>query len=82
MVEYGLPPIRLPYKGIENRSEVTRRLTIREAAQLSGEVVASPFDTSVGRTAVLADPQGAGFSVSKAGPVAERESRCHDAPGS
>jgi uncharacterized protein len=40
-----------------------------KAARLSGEVVVSPFDTSVGRTAVLADPQGAVFSVSKAGPV-------------
>jgi uncharacterized protein len=40
-----------------------------KAARLSGEVIVSPFDTSVGRTAVLADPQGAVFSVSKAGPV-------------
>jgi uncharacterized protein len=40
-----------------------------KAARLSGEVVVSPFNTSVGRTAVLADPQGAVFSVSKAGPV-------------
>jgi predicted enzyme related to lactoylglutathione lyase len=43
--------------------------TADKAAQLSGEVVGSPFDTSVGKTAVLADPQGAVFSVSKAGPV-------------
>jgi uncharacterized protein len=41
-----------------------------KAAELGGEVAVSPFDTSVGRTAVLADPQGAVFSVSKAGPVA------------
>jgi uncharacterized protein len=40
-----------------------------KAAQRGGEVVVSPFHTSVGRTAVLADPQGAVFSVSKAGPV-------------
>jgi predicted enzyme related to lactoylglutathione lyase len=37
------------------------------AARLGGEVVVSPFDTSVGRTAVLADPLGAVFSVSRAG---------------
>ena len=39
------------------------------AARLGGEVVVSPFDTSVGRTAVLADPPGAMFSVSKVGRV-------------
>jgi uncharacterized protein len=44
--------------------------TADKAAQLGGEVVGSPFDTSVGRTAVLADSQGAVFSVSKVGPVA------------
>ena len=37
------------------------------AAELGGEVEMSTFDTSVGRTAVLADPQGAVFSVSKVG---------------
>jgi uncharacterized protein len=39
-----------------------------KAAELGGEVVVSPLDTSVGKTAVLADPQGAVFSVSKVGP--------------
>ncbi len=38
-----------------------------KAAELGGEVKISPFDTSVGRTAVLADPQSAVFSVSKVG---------------
>jgi uncharacterized protein len=38
-----------------------------KAVELGGEVKISPFDTSVGRTAVLADPQGAVYSVSKVG---------------
>jgi predicted enzyme related to lactoylglutathione lyase len=41
-----------------------------KAAKLGGKIVTPTFDTSVGRTAVLADPQGAVFSVSKVGPVA------------
>jgi uncharacterized protein len=41
-----------------------------KAAELGGEVVVPPFRTSVGKTAVLADPQGAVFSVSKVGPDA------------
>jgi predicted enzyme related to lactoylglutathione lyase len=41
------------------------------AAELGGTVVTAPFDTSVGRSAVLADPQGAEFSVSRIGPSAE-----------
>jgi predicted enzyme related to lactoylglutathione lyase len=35
------------------------------AAELGGEVVVPPRDTPVSRDAVLADPQGAVFSVSK-----------------
>jgi predicted enzyme related to lactoylglutathione lyase len=35
------------------------------AAELGGAVVAEPFDTPVSRDAVLADPQGAVFSVSQ-----------------
>jgi uncharacterized protein len=38
-----------------------------KAAELGGEVKEWPFHTSVGRTAILADPQGAVFSVSKVG---------------
>ena len=41
-----------------------------KAAELGGEVMVSSFATSVGRTAVLADPQGAVFSVSRVGPGA------------
>ena len=36
-----------------------------KAADTGGSVVAPAFDTPVGRTAVLADPAGASFSVSK-----------------
>jgi uncharacterized protein len=40
--------------------------TAAKAANLGGKVVVPPFDTPVGRSGVLADPQGATFSVSKA----------------
>jgi predicted enzyme related to lactoylglutathione lyase len=43
--------------------------TAASAVELGGKVVASPFDTPVGRTGVIADPQGAAFSVSKVGPA-------------
>ena len=39
--------------------------TAEKAAALGGRVMEPPFDLPVGRTAVLADPQGAVFSVSK-----------------
>jgi predicted enzyme related to lactoylglutathione lyase len=41
--------------------------TADKAAQLGGKVIAPPYDIPVGglRQAVLADPQGAVFSVSK-----------------
>jgi predicted enzyme related to lactoylglutathione lyase len=45
-------------------------VTAFKAAELGGEVKVWPFHTSVGRTAILADPQGAVFSVSKVGPGA------------
>jgi predicted enzyme related to lactoylglutathione lyase len=38
-----------------------------KAAEFGGEVKVPPFHTSVGRTTILADPQGAVFSVSKVG---------------
>ncbi len=41
-----------------------------KAAELGGEVKMRPFYTSVGKTAILTDPQGATFSVSKVGPGA------------
>jgi predicted enzyme related to lactoylglutathione lyase len=39
------------------------------AAALGGTVVAGPFDMPMGRRAVLADPQGATFSVSRVVPA-------------
>ena len=38
--------------------------TAETAKELGGSVVAGPFDTPVGRTAVVADREGAVFSVS------------------
>jgi predicted enzyme related to lactoylglutathione lyase len=39
------------------------------AAEQGGTVVVPPFDTPVGRIAVLSDPQGAVFSVIKSAPA-------------
>ena len=44
--------------------------TADKAAELGGKVLVPPFDTPVSRDAVLADPQGAVFSVSKIGGAA------------
>jgi len=40
-----------------------------KAAEQGGTVVVPPFDTPVGRIAVLSDPQGAVFSVIKSAPA-------------
>ena len=37
----------------------------RKAGELGGSAVVAPYDTPIARQAVLADPQGAMFSVSK-----------------
>jgi len=42
--------------------------TAAKAAELGGTVIMPPFDTPVGRIAVLGDPQGAVFSVIKTAP--------------
>ena len=39
------------------------------AAELGGSVIAGPFDMPMGRRAVLADPQGATFSISRVKPA-------------
>ena len=39
--------------------------TAKKACELAGRIVVAPFSTPVGRTAVLADPLGVLFSVSK-----------------
>ena len=38
---------------------------VARAERSGGTTVVAPFDTSVGRTAVLADPAGAGFSITR-----------------
>jgi uncharacterized protein len=43
--------------------------TATTAAELGGTVIAPPMDMPTGRTAVLADPQGAAFSVSRVVPA-------------
>lgn len=43
--------------------------TAARAAELGGAVLAGPFDMPMGRRAVLADPQGATFSVSRVVPA-------------
>jgi predicted enzyme related to lactoylglutathione lyase len=45
--------------------------TAAKAAELGGSILAEPFDTPVGRIAVLQDPQGAVFSIIK--PAATQE---------
>jgi len=44
--------------------------TASRAASLGGAVIVAPYDTPFSRNALLADPQGAIFSVSKVGPKA------------
>ena len=39
--------------------------TATRAAELGGTVIAPPFDIPIGRRAVLADPQGAAFSITR-----------------
>ncbi len=40
-------------------------VTARRAQELGGRVLVAPYDTPIARQAVLVDPQGAAFSVSK-----------------
>jgi uncharacterized protein len=43
--------------------------TAARASELGGSVIAGPFDMPIGRRAVLADPQGAAFSISRVVPA-------------
>ena len=56
----GAPPVWNTYLAVDSADEATARV---EAA--GGKVGMTPFDTPVGRIAVLIDPQGAVFSVIK-----------------
>jgi uncharacterized protein len=67
MVGGSTPP---PMEGVPNHWHVYFAVddadaTAAKAAELGGSAVVAPFDTPVGRMAVLADPQGAVFSVLK-----------------
>jgi uncharacterized protein len=42
--------------------------TVAKAAELGGSVLVPPFDTPVGRMAVIGDPQGAVFSIIQPAP--------------
>src|SRR6516225_8533382 len=44
--------------------------TVAKIKQLNGSVVVEPFDTPIGKMAVVADPQGAVFSLFQAAPSA------------
>lgn len=44
--------------------------TAAKAAELGGSILAEPFDSPVGRIAVVSDPQGAVFSIIKTAPQA------------
>jgi predicted enzyme related to lactoylglutathione lyase len=59
-----------PMPGVPNHWHVYFAVADADAAaakavELGGQVLVEPFDTPVGRIAVLMDPQGANFSVLK-----------------
>lgn len=57
----GVPPHWMPYFGVDDVDSI-QAATVRAG----GSVLAPAFDMAAGRMAVLADPQGGGFSVIKA----------------
>jgi len=67
MVGGSIPP---PMEGVPNHWHVYFAVddadaTAARATELGGSVMVAPFDTPVGRMAVLTDPQGAVFSIIK-----------------
>ena len=73
MVGGSTPP---PMEGVPNHWHVYFAVddadaTAAKATELGGSVMVAPFDTPVGRIAVLTDPQGAVFSVLKSAPESE-----------
>lgn len=73
MVGGSTPP---PMEGVPNHWHVYFAVddadaTAARAAELGGSVMVAPFDTPVGRMAVLTDPQGAVFSIIKPAPQPE-----------
>ena len=78
MVGGSTPP---PMEGVPNHWHVYFAVddadaTAAKAAELGGSVMVAPFDSPVGRMAVLTDPQGAVFSII-AGPPSPRRVRGH-----
>ena len=61
MAAAGAPPMWNTYLAVDSVDDATAA----RAAELGGSVIVPPFDTPVGRIAVLSDPQGAMFSVIK-----------------
>ena len=65
-----------PMEGVPNHWHVYFAVedadaTAGKATELGGSVMVAPFDTPVGRIAILTDPQGAVFSVLKPAPEPE-----------
>jgi len=57
--EFGdIPPHWTVYFAVSDAEAIAKRVS-----ELGGNVTVPPFDTPVGKIAVLADPQGAHFSV-------------------
>jgi uncharacterized protein len=64
-----------PMPGLRNHWQVYFAVadadaTAAKATELGGSVVVPPFDSPVGRMAVIGDPQGAVFSIIKLAPQA------------
>src|SRR5438477_377351 len=68
MAAAGAPPMWNTYLAADSVDDAAAAAA--KAAELGGSVVVPPFDTPVGRIAVLSDPQGAVFSVIKSAPPA------------
>jgi len=67
-----VPP---PMAGVPNHWQVYFSVADADAAaakvrELGGSVIVEPFDTPIGKMAVVADPQGAAFSIFQASPPA------------
>ena len=62
----GMPNHWHVYFGVEDADAAAAKVT-----ELGGAVVVEPFDTPVGRMAVVSDPQGAVFSIIQPAPQPE-----------
>lgn len=56
--EHGDPPSWRPYFGVESADDAVRR-----AEQAGGRTLAPARETTIGRSALVADPQGAAFAL-------------------